>query len=45
MHNLTPTERHNIGENLNDPDGYSSTDIYSRDRDDQALDLQFTDEL
>jgi iron complex outermembrane receptor protein len=24
------------------PDGYSSTDIYSRDRDDQALDLQFT---
>ncbi|MCK8103147.1 TonB-dependent receptor [Pseudoalteromonas sp. 2CM36K] len=23
------------------PDGYSSTDIYSRDRDDQALDLQF----
>ncbi|WP_409424518.1 TonB-dependent receptor [Pseudoalteromonas sp. RW-H-Ap-1] len=24
------------------PYGYSSTDIYSRDRDDQALDLQFT---
>lgn len=24
------------------PDGYRSTDIYSRDRDDQALDLQFT---
>ena len=24
------------------PDGYSSTDIYSRDRDDQALDLKFT---
>jgi outer membrane receptor protein involved in Fe transport len=23
------------------PEGYSSTDIYSRDRDDQALDLQF----
>ncbi|URR00140.1 TonB-dependent receptor [Pseudoalteromonas sp. SCSIO 43095] len=23
------------------PDGYSSTDIYSRDRDDQALELQF----